>query len=176
MRPRPAVAHHVLVNHGGRVTIAAMGKTGIKALKREGDNATPRVRIRPVAGLGRAVCPVPIPWRRVRRDDGWCDDLSTTRYNLPVRLPSPLRHETLMREDLLYDHILITDHNQRPRVRGAGSAIFIHVARPAMTPTAGCLAFPAAQWRHGIVPFGDYLVGVDPRPLRAKRSRLRRTP
>jgi L,D-peptidoglycan transpeptidase YkuD (ErfK/YbiS/YcfS/YnhG family) len=28
----------------------------------------------------------------------------------------------------------------RPRVAGRGSAVFIHVARPGFSPTAGCVA------------------------------------
>jgi L,D-peptidoglycan transpeptidase YkuD (ErfK/YbiS/YcfS/YnhG family) len=28
----------------------------------------------------------------------------------------------------------------RPRIAGRGSAVFIHVARPGFTPTAGCVA------------------------------------
>ncbi|MBO0717353.1 MAG: L,D-transpeptidase family protein, partial [Rhizobiales bacterium] len=40
----------------------------------------------------------------------------------------------------LYDLIVETDHNTRPRVAGHGSAVFIHVARPGFGPTAGCVA------------------------------------
>jgi L,D-peptidoglycan transpeptidase YkuD (ErfK/YbiS/YcfS/YnhG family) len=36
--------------------------------------------------------------------------------------------------------ILILGHNDRPRVRGRGSAIFVHLARPGYAPTAGCIA------------------------------------
>ncbi|HXE28825.1 MAG TPA: L,D-transpeptidase family protein, partial [Stellaceae bacterium] len=35
---------------------------------------------------------------------------------------------------------LILGHNDRPRVRGRGSAIFVHLARPGYAPTAGCIA------------------------------------
>lgn len=73
-----------------------------------------------------------------------------------------------MRDDPLYDTVLVTDHNQCPRVRGAGSAIFIHVARPLLTGTFGCIAFPDSAFRHRIVPLGDYLVGIDPRPKRPR--------
>ena len=70
----------------------------------------------------------------------------------------------MTRPDALYDVVVVTDHNQRPRVRGAGSAIFVHVAQPALAPTAGCLAFRAADWRRGIVPVGTYLIGTEGRP------------
>jgi L,D-peptidoglycan transpeptidase YkuD (ErfK/YbiS/YcfS/YnhG family) len=35
------------------------------------------------------------------------------------------------------------DHNTRPRIAGRGSAVFIHVARPGLLPTAGCVALNA---------------------------------
>jgi L,D-peptidoglycan transpeptidase YkuD (ErfK/YbiS/YcfS/YnhG family) len=36
--------------------------------------------------------------------------------------------------------ILVLGHNDRPRVKGRGSAIFVHHARPGYSPTAGCIA------------------------------------
>ncbi len=44
-----------------------------------------------------------------------------------------------MREDHLYDLIIVLGYNDRPRVRGRGSAIFVHLAREGYTPTAGCI-------------------------------------
>ena len=49
--------------------------------------------------------------------------------------------------DHLYDLVIEIDHNIRPRIRGRGSAVFIHVARPGLAPTAGCIALPAAALR-----------------------------
>ena len=40
----------------------------------------------------------------------------------------------------VYDVIVVLDHNTWPRVRGAGSAIFVHLARPRFLPTEGCIA------------------------------------
>lgn len=112
--------------------------------KREGDGATPfgswrmlrvlyradRIR-RPQTGL---------PVRPMRLDDGWCDEPGDRNYNRPVRHPYPASAERLWREDNLYDIVVVLDHNQVPRVRGGGSAIFMHVAGPAFAPTAGCIA------------------------------------
>jgi len=39
------------------------------------------------------------------------------------------------------------DHNTRPRVKGRGSAIFIHIARTGLGPTAGCVALSAPALR-----------------------------
>lgn len=47
----------------------------------------------------------------------------------------------MMRGDALYDLVLVLGYNDRTRVRGRGSAIFAHLARPGYTPTDGCIAF-----------------------------------
>ncbi|MEP4560173.1 MAG: L,D-transpeptidase family protein, partial [Nitratireductor sp.] len=36
--------------------------------------------------------------------------------------------------------VIVLDWNMRPAVRGRGSAIFLHLARPGYTPTEGCVA------------------------------------
>jgi L,D-peptidoglycan transpeptidase YkuD (ErfK/YbiS/YcfS/YnhG family) len=46
----------------------------------------------------------------------------------------------LWRQDGLYDLLAILSYNERPRVRGRGSAIFMHVARLGYAPTEGCIA------------------------------------
>ncbi|MEM8663150.1 MAG: hypothetical protein AAGF49_03385 [Pseudomonadota bacterium] len=166
VRPRPGVPHQALVSGGGRVLLAAIGEAGIASAKREGDRATPRLRLRPLAGLSRGRLRPGVPHRLARSDDGWCDDPRAQAYNRPVRLPFARSHEVLRRDDGLYDAVLFTDHNLRPRVLGHGSAIFIHVARPGLSGTMGCIAFPERVWRHGVVPLGDYLIGIDPRPKR----------
>lgn len=78
--------------------------------------------------------------RPLRPQDGWCDAVGDRNYNRPVRHPYPASAERLWREDGLYDVIVVLDHNARPRVQGAGSAIFMHLARPQYTPTEGCIA------------------------------------
>lgn len=129
----------------GRLIPVALGRTGIRADKREGDGATPRgtwhareVRFRadrgprPITGL---------PVLRTRREDGWCDDPRHGRYNCPVRLPMRASHEEMWRDDGLYDLVVVLDHNSRPRRARRGSAVFLHIARGAFEPTAGCVAF-----------------------------------
>jgi L,D-peptidoglycan transpeptidase YkuD (ErfK/YbiS/YcfS/YnhG family) len=37
--------------------------------------------------------------------------------------------------------------NDAPTVRGRGSAIFLHVARPDLSPTEGCVALPERELR-----------------------------
>jgi L,D-peptidoglycan transpeptidase YkuD (ErfK/YbiS/YcfS/YnhG family) len=129
---------------GHEVRRAALGRAGIRALKREGDGATPRGRflVRQVlyrADRGRRPRTL-LPVRAIRDHDGWCDDPADRNYNRLVRLPSRRSAEGLRRADALYDLVLVLGYNDRPRVRGRGSAIFVHLARPGFTPTDGCIA------------------------------------
>ena len=78
--------------------------------------------------------------RAIRKTDGWCDDPTDRNYNRLITLPSSRSAEGLMRRDDLYDLVLVLGYNDRPRVRGKGSAIFMHLARPGYTPTEGCIA------------------------------------
>jgi L,D-peptidoglycan transpeptidase YkuD (ErfK/YbiS/YcfS/YnhG family) len=81
-----------------------------------------------------------LPVRRLSPHDGWCDAPADRNYNRPVRHPYPASAERLWREDGLYDVVVVLSHNARPRVRGCGSAVFMHVARPGYAPTEGCIA------------------------------------
>jgi L,D-peptidoglycan transpeptidase YkuD (ErfK/YbiS/YcfS/YnhG family) len=77
--------------------------------------------------------------------DGWCDAPDHALYNRPVRLPFAASHEEMWRADALYDLVVVLGHNDDPVVPGAGSAIFLHVARPDYGPTAGCAALARAD-------------------------------
>ena len=78
--------------------------------------------------------------RPLQPDDGWCDAPGDRNYNRPVRHPYPASAEKMWRTDDLYDVVVVLDHNQRPRVQGRGSAVFLHMARDGYEPTAGCVA------------------------------------
>jgi L,D-peptidoglycan transpeptidase YkuD (ErfK/YbiS/YcfS/YnhG family) len=84
--------------------------------------------------------PTRLPVRPIRPDDGWCDAPADRNYNRPVRHPYPVSAERLWRDDELYDLVVVLSHNTRPRVRGAGSAVFMHVAGAGFRPTEGCIA------------------------------------
>jgi len=128
----------------GRRFRCAIGRGGVTGDKREGDGATPlgrwplrRVLFRPDR------LPPPetrLPIAPLSPDDGWCDDPADDSYNRPVRLPHPARHETLWRDDGLYDVVVVLGHNDDPPVKGRGSAIFLHVARTGYASTEGCVA------------------------------------
>jgi L,D-peptidoglycan transpeptidase YkuD (ErfK/YbiS/YcfS/YnhG family) len=128
---------------GGQTIKVALGRSGIRANKREGDGGTPKGTFRPRQLWWRADRhPRPatfLPVRAIGPDDAWCEDPADRHYNQPVRLKSQ-GGDRLKRDDHLYDFIVEIDHNTRPRIAGRGSAIFLHLARPNFSPTAGCVS------------------------------------
>jgi len=149
--PRPIIVRHAPGKPSeGRIALAhgvrrvALGRSGLRALKREGDGATPlgRFSIRLVLYRSDRVARprVPLPVRAISADDAWCEDPSDRNYNRLVKLSPRSVADRLTRDDHLYDLVLVLGHNDRPRVRGKGSAIFAHLAREGLRPTAGCIA------------------------------------
>jgi L,D-peptidoglycan transpeptidase YkuD (ErfK/YbiS/YcfS/YnhG family) len=139
-----AAASRGIVKLGGLAFPCALGRSGRSLRKREGDGATPvgcwrlTVALYRSDRVGRPRTRLPV--RRICPGDGWCDAPADRNYNRPVRHPYPASAERLWREDGLYDLVVVLSHNVRPRVRGAGSAVFVHLARPGYRPTEGCIA------------------------------------
>lgn len=129
---------------GNLVLRCALGRTGPVVAKREGDGGTPRGRFALLGAFYRADRlhrpRTGLTLTPLRPDDGWCDDPADRRYNRPIRLPASARHEAMWRDDHLYDLVLDLAANRRPVIRGRGSAIFLHLARPGFLPTEGCVA------------------------------------
>jgi L,D-peptidoglycan transpeptidase YkuD (ErfK/YbiS/YcfS/YnhG family) len=123
---------------------ATLGRAGVSVHKEEGDGATPAGVLKLRRVLYRAdrlrapECAVPV--EPIAETDGWCDDPSAREYNRMIRLPHDARHEELWRTDGLYDVVGVLGWNDTPVVKGRGSAIFLHVARPDYAPTEGCIA------------------------------------
>ncbi len=128
----------------GRRVRCALGRGGVRADKREGDGATPagcfpvrRLLFRPDRGNPPATA---LAAAALTPAHGWCDDPGHPDYNREVRLPHPARCEALWRDDAVYDLIVVLGHNDAPVVVGAGSAIFLHLARDDYAATEGCVA------------------------------------
>jgi L,D-peptidoglycan transpeptidase YkuD (ErfK/YbiS/YcfS/YnhG family) len=144
VRPAPGSGSQarIVLPHG--VRRAALGRSGILALKREGDGGTP-LGCFPVRQVlyraDRMRRPrTKLPLRAIDARDGWSEDPADRNYNRLVKLSSDSNADRLKRDDHLYDLVLVLGYNDRPRVRGRGSAIFMHLARPGFAPTAGCIA------------------------------------
>ncbi len=151
----------------------ALGRSGVTHLKREGDGATPAGPMRLLSLIVRPDRGLPprsaLPRRAMRKDDGWCEDPRSGRYNCPIRLPARAGHETMWRADHLYDVVGVLDWNRAPRIRGRGSAIFLHLARPGYAPTEGCIALDRRDLKLLLAAAGPrpvFLVGGKPRRRR----------
>lgn len=135
----------------GRRLRCAIGRGGIAARKTEGDRATPggRYPLRRVLYRADRLDPpeTALSLAMVAPDDGWCDAPGDPRYNRPVSHPYPASAERLWRADACYDLLAVIGFNDDPVVDGAGSAIFLHVARPGYSPTEGCVALALQDLR-----------------------------
>jgi len=123
---------------------AALGRSGVRSDKHEGDGATPVGSLPLRRVLYRAdrspppECAVPV--EPIALTDGWCDDERQADYNRMIRLPHDGHYEELWRQDGIYDIVGVLGWNDGPVQRGRGSAIFLHVARSEYQPTEGCIA------------------------------------
>jgi L,D-peptidoglycan transpeptidase YkuD (ErfK/YbiS/YcfS/YnhG family) len=130
----------------------ALGRSGVLANKREGDGATPRGTFYPLRLWWRpdryARPRTFLPIRAIGGADAWCEDPGHRHYNRPIRLDDGQTGDRLKREDHLYDFIIEIDHNARPRVPGRGSAVFLHLARENLGPTAGCVSMTRSAMLH----------------------------
>lgn len=162
----------------GHLTIpCALGRSGQRATKREGDGATPIGRWRFETLFRR-----PDRTRHLntglyqlllRADMGWCDAPGDRNYNRPVRRPYPASHEAMWRADGLYDIVITLSHNKQPRIAGLGSAVFFHVATPDLVPTAGCVAVTRRDMPRVLAYLGSHtelVVGGSGRPRRDGRK------
>jgi L,D-peptidoglycan transpeptidase YkuD (ErfK/YbiS/YcfS/YnhG family) len=142
---RPGYPRRGLAICGLAAYPCALGSAGILVRKSEGDSGTPAgcwSLLRVLYRADRIIRPVTfLPVQAISRDDGWCDAPDDRNYNSCVKLPYPVSAEKMWREDEIYNLVVVLDHNTRPKKRGRGSAVFIHLARAGFTPTQGCIAF-----------------------------------
>jgi L,D-peptidoglycan transpeptidase YkuD (ErfK/YbiS/YcfS/YnhG family) len=135
-----------------RTVVCTLGHGGIRAVKREGDGATPAglFPLRRVLWRADRMADPPVtrlPCAPIAPTDGWCDWPDDPFYNRPVTLPYPARHERMWRDDALYDIVVVIGHNDDPVVPGAGSAVFMHLARADGGPTEGCVGLARGDLR-----------------------------
>ena len=119
-----------------------LGKNGITTRKVEGDMKTPAGQFRLLGGYYRknriGFIQSGLELAAIKPDMGWCDAPDSANYNRAVKLPFCGSHERLMREDSLYDIVIVMDHNYHRRIKGRGSAVFFHLTAE-KNHTAGCV-------------------------------------
>ena len=151
VRMRPGRRTGGLLLAGPHALSVVLGRGGVRANKLEGDGATPRGQFRLLRLWWRGDRHLRprtlLPVRRISPDLAWCEDPADPRYNRPFRRSTGETGDRLWRQDRLYDLVIEIDHNSRPRVTGRGSAVFLHVARPDRSPTAGCVALTQQDLR-----------------------------
>jgi L,D-peptidoglycan transpeptidase YkuD (ErfK/YbiS/YcfS/YnhG family) len=123
----------------------AIGRGGFVSAqaKHEGDGATPigvwKMR-EVIYRADRVQIPSTlIPARVMQPDDGWCEIPEDPQYNRLVKHPYATAVDKLWRDDHLYDVMVVLGYNDAPILAGKGSAIFLHLARPDFSPSAGCV-------------------------------------
>ena len=122
----------------------ALGRAGVTRNKREGDAATPAGEFplrRILYRADKMAKPeTAIPVAAIEPRDGWCDDPNDAMYNRAVRLPYRGHCESLWRDDDVYDVVTVLGYNDDPVRKGMGSAVFLHIAKPDLSATEGCVA------------------------------------
>ncbi|WP_321448111.1 L,D-transpeptidase family protein [uncultured Cohaesibacter sp.] len=152
VRQKPGHDSKGLLTFGNQTVPCALGRGGMGPIKLEGNGVTPILTTRMLYGFyrpDREKRPLSaIPFYPMQTDMGWCDEAEHRCYNRLVSLPFEASHETMWREDPLYDLVVVLDINIAPRAKRRGSAIFMHVAREGYTPTEGCIALDKKDLRH----------------------------
>ena len=122
----------------------ALGKRGIGAKRKEGDQITPRGSYKIINILYRRDKIKNLKTKLVKivinKKMGWCDDPKSKKYNQLIKLPSKFNFEKLYRNDDIYDIVFILNFNTSPVKKNKGSAIFVHIAKKNYLPTKGCIA------------------------------------
>ena len=130
----------------------ALGKGGIKQKEREGDFITPKGKFKLIKIYYRSDRVKKINSKlktiKIKKNMGWCDDVSSNYYNKQIKISKKIGHEKLHRKDNLYDIIIVLNYNLNPIIKGKGSAIFLHVAKKNYNKTQGCIALKKNELLH----------------------------
>jgi len=122
----------------------AIGKSGIKNSKKEGDLSTPHGTFK----LGMLYYrkdrnqsfKTKLKKKIIRKNMGWCNDSKSKKYNQEIFFPFKYKAEKLYRRDKIYDILINIKYNYYPIKKGKGSAIFLHLSNKNYKPTKGCVA------------------------------------
>lgn len=144
IRRKPGCPQRCLMRFGHMTFQASWGKNGSTIFKKEGDGKTPIGTMNVLNGFYRDQRKhrqaTRLPIRSIHPSMGWCDAPGHPSYNRLIKKPFHASHETMLRQDKLYDYVIVLDWNIKRRKRCAGSAIFLHIANENYAPTQGCIA------------------------------------
>jgi L,D-peptidoglycan transpeptidase YkuD (ErfK/YbiS/YcfS/YnhG family) len=119
-----------------------VGKEGLNADKKEGDNSTPKgvFNLKKLYFRKDRVNPPKchIKKKIITKNIAWCDDPTHKKYNEEITTFKKNLKEKFYRIDHKYDYVISISHNER-KIPYKGSAIFIHLTNN-YKPTAGCIA------------------------------------
>ena len=122
----------------------ALGKNGIEKKVKEGDFVTPKGIYKLIKIYYRPdrikKINTPLKKIKIKKNMGWCDDVSSKYYNKQIKINKKISHEKLYRKDNVYDIIVVLNYNLNPIIKGKGSAIFLHIAKKNFNKTQGCIA------------------------------------
>ena len=121
----------------------SIGKNGVSSKKIEGDKCTPKGEFKfgtLYYRADRVKKPITkILSKVIKKNMGWCDDISSKFYNKEIKISKKLKYEKLFRKDHIYDYIIVIKYNTIKTKPGKGSAIFLHLTKN-YKKTAGCVA------------------------------------
>jgi L,D-peptidoglycan transpeptidase YkuD (ErfK/YbiS/YcfS/YnhG family) len=121
----------------------SIGRNGFTKKKTEGDKKTPRG----LFSIGNlyyrkdriSKFETKLKTIQIKKKMGWCDDINSKYYNMPIKIQKKIKHEKLYRKDHKYDLLIPINYNTKPVVKKKGSAIFIHLTKN-YKKTVGCVA------------------------------------
>ena len=128
----------------------SIGKKGISAFKKEGDNKTPKGIFKIENLYYRKdrikLTKIRIKKRVITKNMGWCDDIKNNKYyNKLIKINEIIHHEKLFRKDNKYDLLIPIKYNFDKPKMGQGSCIFLHLTKN-YKPTAGCIAIKKSDF------------------------------
>lgn len=142
------------------VTDGYCGYNGMAADKREGDRRTPTGTYRFTEAFGTLENPGSrLSYRQLDENDYWVDDPESVYYNQMVNA-SQVKKDWSSAEHLIkvvpqYRYSLALSYNTQERVKGKGSAIFLHCLHDWKTWTEGCIAIPEEHMKTLVQQLGE---------------------
>ena len=109
----------------------SIGKNGVTCKKKEGDKCTPKGTYKLGTLYYRAdrnkEPKTRISTKIIKKNMGWCDDVTSKFYNKEIKTNKNIKHEKLFRKDNSYDYLIVIKYNTTKIKLGKGSAIFLQL-------------------------------------------------